>query len=369
MSAQDKSAELHSERSTLLEKRELLQKTISESEAQIESIPESLQSLIPTIRAGILMQQGVINEIDERLKKIDLGLEQERYLSLNKKVIYLVGEHVTSNLTDEEIEMLVKRSSLCVTFKKNKDGKVEVTSSIGTSMRPARGTSVDKPGEARERGSRRMIIDSVLRRQFSTWRGVLDAYGINPNGSSALKVAANMFRDFDTRFVDVDGVNFVQELLDKTVPYTIGSADDAYVEGFIPAEIYGGKPLSAEEIPLPRTNGATPTNARSAEEETEERLPDYLLPRDTTDDDYPDDIEEDTGDGEVEEDSDEESLDEESLDEESLDEESLDEEQTEDESSDEYTEDEDVTVDTEEDTDQPTSAHNDDMYYSSANAA
>lgn len=286
---QEQIAEQQRQKTELLERKSMLEGLIAEGEAHIAALPEALQSLAPTLRVGIESHRKTIADIEEALKRIALAEEQQRHAELNNKILHLIGENVINHLTDEEKEMLVNRTSLCIRFSRMQDGRIAVTTSVTTSTRPARGTSVDKPGDARERGARRMIIDRVACRQFSTWRGVLDAYGIDPNGSSALKVAANMFTDFATRFIDVDGKNFVQELLDKTVPYTIGTSDDAYPHGYMPAEVYGGVPIERDAIPafVGENRSSTTGSSNSASIARGPHLPSYITIGDDDQDDYP----------------------------------------------------------------------------------
>ncbi len=192
--------------------------------------------------------------IDEELRRLALLEEHERCKGINNKVLDLVNTHIISALSSDELDTLAKCSGIAIRFTKDKEtGELLVTSSVGSAGRVPRNSSSDKPGEPRERRTRRMIYDTMIRRKFSTWAGVLSAYGLSANGSSALKVAAAMFMDFSTRFVDDQNINFVEELMDKTVPYTIGTAEEAYPEGYQPDEVMGGTPVHPDDLPTTRT--------------------------------------------------------------------------------------------------------------------
>ena len=245
----------------LLEERRTLVRANETAEQQITELPDEVRSsLAGIIRAGIESNTAKITRIDEELRRIALTEEHERCISINNKVLNLVNTYILGELTGEELDTLAKCSGISIRFTRDKEtGQVSATSSVGSAGRAPRGSSSDKPGEPREKRARRMIYDKVIGRRFSTWAGVLSAYGLAANGSSALKVASAMFKDFSTRFVDDDNINFVEELLDKTVPYTIGTSDDAYDEGYVPDQIIGGTPVHPDDMPSGQQAPENPT--------------------------------------------------------------------------------------------------------------
>lgn len=257
----------------LLEERRTLLRANEAAEQQIEDLPEAVRSSLEMIiRTGIESNNDKIARIDDELRRLALLEEQERCKSVNNKVLNLVNTHILGALTSDELGTLANCSGIAIRFSKDKaTGQVSVTSSVGSAGRVPRGSSVDKPGEPREKKPRRAIYDTVIRRKFSTWAGVLSAYGLSANGSSGLKVVAALFKDFATRFVDDKGINFVEEVMDKTVPYTIGTAEDAYDEGYVPEQVMNGTPVHPDDIPSYRDSSHdTSTEESTGEDESDD---------------------------------------------------------------------------------------------------